>query len=83
MGIIPEGDYANLNFCSKLVQISPEVSDLQKILLADAQTSGGFLICVPEELKGKFEKKALELGLYWVKAIGEVVEGPAGIEVLP
>ncbi len=83
MGIIPEGDYANLNFCSSVVKINPEVTELQKILLADAQTSGGFLISVPRELKEKFEEKALELGLFWTKAIGEVVDGEPGIEVLP
>lgn len=57
MGIIPEGDYYNLNFCKKQVKIHPGVSENELILLCDAQTSGGFLIAVPPEKKEIFEKK--------------------------
>ena len=83
MGIIPEGDYENLNFCERLVKISPEIKDEIRILLADAQTAGGVLLCVPRELKEKFEKTAIERGFYSFYQIGEVVSGPPSIEVLP
>jgi selenide,water dikinase len=82
MGIIPEGDYENLNFCENLVKISNEIKDEIRILLADAQTSGGVLLCVPRELKEKFEKTAIERGFYSFYQIGEVVSGPPSIEVL-
>ncbi len=71
MGIIPAGDYDNLNFCTKFVKISEKIPDELKILLADAQTSGGFIIAVPPDKKEKFEETAKELGLF-VKQFGHV-----------
>ncbi len=83
LGIIPEGDYENLNFCQNLVQISPEIPETIKILLADAQTSGGILLCVPKELKQTFELKCLERGIYQFYQIGEVLEGEPSLTILP
>jgi len=83
MGIIPEGDYENLNFCENLVKISPEIKEEVRILLADAQTSGGILLCVPKNLKEKFEKTAFERNFYSFYQIGEVAKGPPGVEILP
>jgi len=71
MGIIPEGDYNNLNFCKKHVNFQPNISENEQILLCDAQTSGGFLIAVPPERKELFEAKTKEKGLK-VFLIGEV-----------
>lgn len=82
MGIIPEGDYYNLNFCKKLLKINPQVSEEDLFILADAQTSGGFLISVPQEKKILFEEKAKEKGLF-IKLVGEVKEGEPYIEILP
>jgi len=72
MGIIPEGDYNNLNYCKKNINIHPKVSENDLILLCDAQTSGGFLIAVPQEKKEVFEKKIINTGLTNVTFIGEV-----------
>lgn len=82
MGIIPEGDYYNLNFCKNLLKINPQVSEEDLFILADAQTSGGFLISVPQEKRILFEEKAKERGLS-INLIGEVKEGEPYIEVLP
>ena len=71
MGIIPEGDYNNLNFCKKNEEINSDVSENDLILLCDAQTSGGFLIAVPPEKQKIFEKRTKEKNLnIWL--IGEV-----------
>jgi selenide,water dikinase len=77
MGIIPEGDYNNLNYCKKYIEIHPEVSENDLILLCDAQTSGGFLIAVPSEKQEVFEKKAIDAGLNNLALIGEV-KNPEG-----
>jgi selenide,water dikinase len=77
MGIIPEGDYNNLNYCKKNIEIHPEVSENDLILLCDAQTSGGFLIAVPSEKQKIFEKKAIDEGLNNLALIGEV-KNPEG-----
>lgn len=44
-GCVPGGSKGNLEFAEAFVEWS-NVSDSQKILLADAQTSGGLLVCV-------------------------------------
>jgi selenide,water dikinase len=50
------------------------------MLLFDAQTSGGLLLCVPSEKLDALLKRAVEMAQpLWV--IGEVVEGK-GIEVI-
>jgi selenide,water dikinase len=77
MGIVPEGDYHNLNFCKKFIQIHPEVSEDELILLSDAQTSGGVLVAVPPEKKTSFETKIKKAGLDNVTLIGEV-QDPQG-----
>jgi selenide,water dikinase len=77
MGIIPEGDYNNLNYCKKYIEIHLEVSENDLILLCDAQTSGGFLIAVPSEKQEVFEKKAIDAGLNNLALIGEV-KNPEG-----
>lgn len=72
MGIIPEGDYHNLNFCKKFIKIAPQVPEDMLILLCDAQTSGGVLLSVPKEKKEEFERRMLEKGLDLIEPIGEV-----------
>jgi selenide,water dikinase len=83
LGIIPEGDYDNLNYCEKIVKFDPSLKDPQKIILADAQTSGGFLIACPREKKDLFEKLAFERGFYSLYLVGEAREGEPLVEVLP
>ena len=44
-GCVPGGTRGNLDFAAGIVRWNAAVSDAQKLLLADAQTSGGLLIC--------------------------------------
>lgn len=46
-GIIPGGTKKNLNFVQDDIDFSDILIDYQKLMLADAQTSGGLLISVP------------------------------------
>ncbi len=82
-GIIPEGDYDNLNYCEKLVKFDPYLKDYQRVILADAQTSGGFLISCPKEKREILETLAFERGFYSLYLVGEVKEGEPSVEVLP
>lgn len=82
-GIIPEGDYDNLNYCENLVRFHPQITEAERFILADAQTSGGILLACPREKKELFEKKALEKGFYSLYLVGEVVEGHPSLEILP
>jgi selenide,water dikinase len=49
MGIIPGGTWENKRIFEQNVTWGEGVSEIEKILLNDAQTSGGLLIFVPEE----------------------------------
>jgi selenide,water dikinase len=48
-GVVPGGSKRNLKNMEPRVRFDPEVDDVTRLLLADAQTSGGLLLCVPAE----------------------------------
>jgi selenide, water dikinase len=48
-GVVPGGSKRNLKNMEPRVRFDPAVDDVTRLLLADAQTSGGLLLCVPEE----------------------------------
>ena len=45
---VPGGTRENLRTVEPFLDVSPDVGDAMKFILADAQTSGGLLCCVPE-----------------------------------
>jgi cysteine desulfurase len=51
-GIIPGGTLNNLDYIKEVVEWVPAVPEPYKFILADAQTSGGLLITLPEEMAG-------------------------------
>ena len=48
MGVIPGGTKNNLDFVMPYVSFAKQITHIDQILLADAQTSGGLLISLPE-----------------------------------
>lgn len=46
-GLVPGGSRRNLAYASPVTEFAAEVPDPLRLLLADAQTSGGLLLCVP------------------------------------
>jgi selenide,water dikinase len=74
------GAYDNRSYYQHNITFSPELSELDQLLLFDPQTSGGLLLSVPEEKSDALLQRANELGQpLWL--IGEVQEGE-GIEVI-
>ncbi len=69
--MVPGGTVANFQAFSRYVRFGHGVSDTQKVLLNDAQTSGGFLIFVPSEKRDKLVG-ALEEGGLVAAHIGDV-----------
>jgi len=63
-GIAPGGSVNNLDYTEPFVKYAEEISDLKRLLLNDAQTSGGLLISVAgpkaEELVGVLKEKGVE-----------------------
>ncbi len=56
MDVVPGGTLNNLSFVEPYVEFDPELSKTDQILLADAQTSGGLLISLPEKEAEKLLK---------------------------
>lgn len=82
-GIAPGGTRRNLKFVSRFADWAPAVPEEIRLLLCDAQTSGGLLIAVrPERLQALLE--ALTAHGVRGATIGEIAEGPPGrLEVSP
>lgn len=83
LGLIPEGDYENVRFCKKSVEIAPEVDQSLALLLHDAQTSGGLLISVARDKAQTFYEELLKKGVFEAAQIGHVEAGPAKVVVTP
>lgn len=78
--IFPGGSSDNRLFYGPGVRFAPGISEVEQMLLFDAQTSGGLLLAVPQEKLADFEARAAELGQpLW--QIGEALEGE-GIQVV-
>lgn len=69
-GIIPGGTKRNLNYVKDFINFDIRLSTTQQLLTADAQTSGGLLITLPQDQA----KKYVELTNYSAKIIGEITK---------
>jgi selenide,water dikinase len=75
---VPGGSKNNLRWVEKKIRFDSAVSPIERLILADAQTSGGLLIAVPPEGVARLEAE-LEKNSTPVRAlVGEVLEGEAG-----
>jgi selenide, water dikinase len=63
MGIIPAGSYANKEFIGPKVQFKKELGFEREMILFDAQTSGGLLICANAINAKKILARCLEEGM--------------------
>ncbi|MBW6499649.1 MAG: selenide, water dikinase SelD [Bacteroidales bacterium] len=76
-GAIPGGTKNNLEFVSKLVDWSETIPEIMKLILCDAQTSGGLLISLPENLAEIFLKN-LEQNQVTGTVIGKITKKGEG-----
>ncbi len=81
-GAVPGGTLNNLTYVSDHVTFAPAISRVEQLILADAQTSGGLLISLPESRVDDL-LAALQLrGVQAAARIGQVTAKGAGhIEV--
>ncbi|MCX7913000.1 MAG: selenide, water dikinase SelD [Thermodesulfovibrionales bacterium] len=75
-GMVPEGTYRNLNFFKTWIDFSSSVTEEEKLLLLDPQTSGGLLITLQRDNLKVFT----ESGIFF-SIIGTVKEGKGRIIV--
>jgi selenide,water dikinase len=69
---IPGGSRDNLAYANRFVEWN-DASDAQKFLLADAQTSGGLLLCVPRRKLGKALQMMKARKTICATVIGQVI----------
>jgi selenium donor protein len=78
-GAIPGGTHRNLDFYKEWIRWSTVLSETEKLMFCDAQTSGGLLVALP----GKYiDQVLIELSLHGVEnavVIGHITEVGNGI----
>jgi cysteine desulfurase NifS/selenium donor protein len=80
---VPGGTIENLAHVSPHVDFAPGLSRVDRLLLADAQTSGGLLIAVPEERCERLLATLREKGVAGAARVGRFTRpGPGAIRVL-
>ncbi len=81
-GAVAGGTARNLEWLTDKVRWAPEVDEITRILLADAQTSGGLLIASAPERAGALEDALHSRGVEITARIGQITaRGEAPIEV--
>ena len=81
-GVIPGGTKDNMDFTAPYVQYDEKISSMKRLLLNDAQTSGGLLISVPKDKASSLMTLLVEKGIKDATAIGKVIsENKAKITV--
>jgi len=79
-GTFPGGSVDNRRYYREHVRFAQKLDEPSQMLLFDAQTSGGLLLCVPREKLDGILARAAQVGqMFW--EVGEVIEG-GSIEVL-
>lgn len=71
-GVIPGGTKKNLKFVEDEIDFAEVLVDYQKLMLADAQTSGGLLISVPSRYSNELIKKLKENNTLSYDVIGQI-----------
>ena len=71
--IVPGGTKNNLNFYKQKILFSKEINKYQKLILADAQTSGGLLLSVPEKYATKLVDEINNTSNYKSSIIGQFI----------
>ena len=75
-GMTPEGAYHNRRFLEGKVEFAPAISEEERLLLCDPQTSGGLLITVGEDMPDLFAGSSV-----FYSVIGRVAKGAGRIIV--
>jgi selenide,water dikinase len=81
-GLIPGGSRRNLESVAPLLHWAPTLTELEQLLLADAQTSGGLLIAVARERTDELVGLLREGGALAAAVVGEITADTGTIDVL-
>lgn len=81
-GLIPGGSRRNLESVTSMLRVGPRLSELELLLLADAQTSGGLLISLPPGRADELVRRLGDGGAQAAAVVGEVTEEAGVIEIV-
>jgi selenide,water dikinase len=76
-GVVPGGSKRNLAFVQPFVDFDTSVDEVQRLILADAQTSGGLLIAVAPEQTDEFLRALHTNGVPIFADIGAITADPS------
>jgi selenide,water dikinase len=76
--VVPGGTLNNLAFVESRVSFAPEVTRVARLILADAQTSGGLLVSLPTERAEVLLAALRARGVGDAALIGEVCGAGSG-----
>jgi len=83
-GVVPGGTKRNAEALGDAVRWHPSLSSVDRILMCDAQTSGGLLIAVAQDRLELLVAALQRRGVGHSAVVGEVLDGRAGtIDVIP
>lgn len=77
-GVAPGGTHRNLESLDGHVRWDRQLTELDRLLLCDAQTSGGLLISVPENRSARLREELVARGCPFAAEVGTVVPGKPG-----
>ena len=77
-GAVPGGSQRNRESLAEWVTFEERIGETERVLLTDAQTSGGLLIALPEDRVAALVAALAREGTLSQAVIGRVVAGPAG-----
>lgn len=77
-GVAPGGTHRNVSSVNDVVNWGEALTDEDRMLLCDAQTSGGLLMSVPAERVHALVAALQDEGAQCAAIVGRITEGPAG-----
>jgi selenide,water dikinase len=78
-GLIPGGSRKNLEYVQASTTFADALSETDRLILADAQTSGGLLLSVPADQESRLLSELEKNGTLARAVIGEVTDAAAGV----
>ncbi len=79
---MPGGSKRNLKKALAVSEVADGVSEARRVVLADAQTSGGLLLCVPGERAEEAVRRLRDAGCERAGVIGGLVRrGEGGVKI--
>jgi selenide,water dikinase len=71
-GVVPGGSRRNRDRALAMSEVAPGVGEPLQLLLCDAQTSGGLLLCMPEERAEEAVRRLHDAGCGRAAVIGRL-----------